>query len=162
VTGVTDFSPRRFQNACSCWECSPERKANETHWHVMRRGYRDLNPLPPAPEKGRSLRVLSAADEPSTRDGGFSRSFRRKAPWFFDAPARTGPFLILKTRYLTDSKCHRSQGSHRSNKVVAQTNTKKKAGRRGGAWRARPTALLWPTAGRCGVLPGDIARLPEL
>src|SRR6478736_1963606 len=41
--------------------------------------------------KGRSLRVLSAADEPSTRDGGFSRSFRRKAPRFFDAPARTGP-----------------------------------------------------------------------
>src|SRR5690242_13107560 len=25
------------------------------------------------------------------RDGGFSRSLRRKAPSFFDAPARTGP-----------------------------------------------------------------------
>src|SRR6266700_8038494 len=40
---------------------------------LMRRGNRDLD-LPPAPEKGRSLRVLSAADEPATRDGGFSRS----------------------------------------------------------------------------------------
>jgi len=66
VTDVTDYFSRPFKNAGSCWEYPPERKANETHWHVTRRENRDLN-LPPAPEKGRSSRVLSAADQPSTK-----------------------------------------------------------------------------------------------
>src|ERR1700751_3845552 len=35
--------------------------------------------------------VLSAAKYLVNRMGGFSRSLRRKAPRFFDAPARTGP-----------------------------------------------------------------------
>src|SRR5580692_939595 len=43
-----------------------KRKANETYWHAG--GARNWLPplLPSAPEKGRSLRVLSALDEPST------------------------------------------------------------------------------------------------
>src|SRR5579864_1856439 len=89
----------------------------------MRRANRDLNPLPPAPEKGRSLRVLSAADEPSTREGGFSLSFRRKAPWFFDAPARTGAFGTLWNLQVTDSKSNITQGSQRRKGLVAQIST---------------------------------------
>ena len=41
--------------------------------------------------KGRSPGAFPQGRTVNTRDGGFSRSLRRKAPSIFDAPARTGP-----------------------------------------------------------------------